>query len=287
MKLAKYIRQLIVTKIVNTRILAILVIQLFILRIYTKPVLAFSHSVQYRVSPWIFPFVISNIYFAFLFLLEIVYYFSNVPFMHYSNMYQVIRVGRKKWVIGQIVAIVIQSIFIMGINYFFSILCIGIYCEWTTGWGKLLHTAALTNASDYYEFLFDVSYDTMQKFSAIKLSVYTFLIGSLVICFIGIFMFMISLIINKTVAVVGAGIMVTGIYLVENVHPMLSQKLSMFIPTSWIRCANIGIKVHDSYVLPSMKYIICSLIVSIVTMCIVLVYRIRKIEFEWTREDEF
>lgn len=286
MKLARYIKQLIIMKILNTRTLSLLIVQAFIMYIYCKPVLNFSRSVQYNVSPWVFPFIISNIYFAFLFLLETVYYFSNVPFMQYVNMYQVIRVGRKKWAIGQIAAIGFQSVFVIGMNFLFSILCLCKNCEWNIEWGKLLHTAALTNASQQYEFLFEVSYDSMQQFSAIELSLYTFLIGSLVVCFIGIFMFMLSLVFNKVTAIVGAVIMVTAIYLVENVHPMLAQKISMFIPTSWIRSANIGVKIHDSYVLPSLQYIVLTLIISIVIMCIVIIWRARDIEFEWTKEDE-
>ncbi len=286
MEFINYIRLLLAMKIRNTRTYALLVLQCFILYLYMKPVVGFSRSVQYPVSPWSFPFIISNIYFAFLFLLEVIYYFSNVPFMQYVNMYQVIRVGRKRWALGQMLVIFLQSVFLIAVNYLFSILWLGRNCEWTAQWGKALHTAALTNAASHYEFLFGISYDTMQKFTPLGLTAFTFLVGSLVICFLGLFMFLLSLVWNRMAAVAGAVILATGIYIVENVHPLLSRKVAMFVPTSWIRVGNIGVKLYDGYVLPSMQYILIVLLGSIAVMGAIILWRVQKIEFEWTNEDE-
>ncbi|HBA70494.1 MAG TPA: hypothetical protein DCZ40_14230 [Lachnospiraceae bacterium] len=285
MEVLRYIKQLTVIKIMNARTYALFMIQGFILYIYLKPVINFSQTVQHKVSVWVFPFLLSNIYFAFLFLLEIIYYFSNVPFMQYSNMYQIIRTGRKTWAVGQIISIFLQSVLIMAVNFLFCIILLGRNCEWGTGWGKVLHTAALTNAAQYYEFLFEIPYDAMQNFTAIELSICTFLIGSLVVFWMGIFMFMLSIVFNRMIAIIGSVSMAAGIYLVESVHPMLSQKVSMFIPTSWLRVAYVGIKEHDSFVLPSVPYIFIVLIMSIIIMCRIILRRVHGIEFEWSKED--
>lgn len=200
--------------------------------------------------------------------------------MQYTNMYHIIRIG-KKMGDGTYIVHFLQSILIMGVNFLFSIIWLGKNCERGIGWGKALHTLALTNAAQHYGFLFGVSYDSMQQYSAATLFIYTILIGALVVAFFGIFMFMLSIVWNRMASIVGAGILTAGIYLVENTHPMLSQKISMFFPTSWFRTASIDAKVHGSYVLPPVNYIFATLVVSIAFMCAIIIWRIGRIEFEW------
>ena len=98
-------------------------------------------------------------------MLGVVYMFSDVPFMQHYYMYQIVRIGRKRWAIGQIVSIIFQSLFLMFFHLSVSILWIIRHCEWKLEWGKLLHTVALTNASAHYGFLFEVPYSAIQKYS--------------------------------------------------------------------------------------------------------------------------
>lgn len=286
METVRYIRQLMIMKTMSVRTYSLLLIQGFVMYVYVKPAVRFSQAVMYPLSPWGFPFILSNIYFLFLFLLEIIYYFSNVPFMQYANMYQIIRIGRKKWAAGHMVSIFFQSFLIMAVNFGFSVLWMGKNCQWGTEWGKALHTLALTNAQQYYGLLFHISYDSLQQYSPMELLGYTMLIGTLTISFLGLFMFMFSIVWSRTAAVVGAVVMTAGIYLVENIHPLLSQKAAMFFPACWLRTANIGVKVHGSSLMPPMSYILAALVIGLALMCGIIIWRVGKIEFQWQKEDE-
>ena len=253
------LRQILYAKIFHIRTLTLFLLQSGFLYFYIKPLLKYAADVSYPPSPWVFPFIISNLYCLFLFMLEIVFYFSDVPFMQYPNMYQVIRAGRVRWAVSQILAIMIQSFFIMLFNIIMSIIFLGRYCEFTLEWGKLLHTVALANISEAYHFLFAVPYNTLQNFSPVELMALTFIIGGLVITVM--------------------------IYFVENIHPLLTKKIAMFVPVDWMRVANVGIKQHDSFVLPSLQYILMFLTIGIAVLFVVIVWKIKRVEFQWVKED--
>ena len=141
--------------------------------------------------------------------------FSDVPFMQNKNMYQVIRTGRMRWAAGQISVIFAQAFLLMAVNALFPMLLLAGSCEYTLEWGKLYHTLALTGGSEAYRLLFAFSYEAMQRFSPLELLGLTVLIGTLVIAFVGLLMFAVSLYINRSVAVTLAFLMVVMIYLVD------------------------------------------------------------------------
>lgn len=285
MRQIKYLMQVLHMKLFHTRTYVLMVLQAYIMYIYMKPVVGYSKAVQYKAAPWSFPFIISNIYFLFLFMLGILYYFSDVPFMQYPNMYRVIRTGRRRWALGQIGAVMLQSFLIMVYNFLISVLCLKGCCEFNLEWGKLLHTAALTNAADGYGFLFSVTYDTLNNYSPVRLTILTIVIGSLVVCFMGLLMFAVSLLFNRELAITVSAVMVVMIYLVENVHPLSAKRMSMFIPVDWMRTANIGVKVHDSYIMPSVGYIFAALVTGILVLCCLILWKINDVEFQWNKED--
>lgn len=170
-------------------------------------------------------------------------------------------------------------------NFGVSVLCLRGRWEFDLGWGKLLHTAALTNAVDYYGFCFSVPYNAMRRFSPLALLVITLAMGSLVLCFLGLLMFAISLFAGRTTAVVTATAMVVMIYFIENIHPLLAQVMARFVPVCWMRTANIGEMVHGSFVLPSMSYMFCVLTVGILVLGMVIMWKMKTVEFQWNKED--
>lgn len=200
-------------------------------------------------------------------------------------MYQVIRTGRMRWAAGQIGAIFAQAFLLMAANVVFSMLLLTGSCEYTLGWGKLYHTLALTGGSESYRFLFFFSYETMQLFTPLELLGLTVLLGTLVIAFIGLFMFVVSLYISRSVAVTAAFLMVTMIYLVENIHPLLKRWMAMFAPVNWMRVTHIGIKLHDSFLQPSVPYMLAVLTAGILTCASFICLKIKKTEFQWYKEE--
>lgn len=281
----KFAKQEFIARICSAKTLVLLFLQAYVIHIYLKPVIRYGEDVNYPPSPWCFPFLFSNIYYLFLFILGMIYFFSNVPFMQYRNMYQVIRTGRKTWAAGEILSIIFQSVFLMFFQFLVSILCLLGHCRWESGWGKLYHTLALTNAGEYYGFLFYFPYEAMQKWSPAELTLLTLFMGTLVLAFLGILMYTASLFINRTLAVTLGGLMAVLVFVVENVHPLLRAKTAMFSPACYLMTALFDTKIHDSPALPPLSYMITFLVTGILVMAIFILWNIRKVEFEWSKED--
>ena len=280
-----YLKQAVFSKFLNMRIYTLLVVQAFLIYLFMRPIIIFSITAGYKITPWTFPFLVSDIHFLFLFMLGIVYYFSDVPYMQYQNMYQLIRVGRQRWAIGQIGAIIIQSFIIVTFDFAISILILKNNCEFNLEWGKVLHTLALTNASSYYHFEFQILYDTMIIYSPIELIGLTIIIGGVVISFLGLTMFAMSLLVHRIAAIIVAGIMIVMPFFVDNIYPLAAKSLAMFSPVEWMRVANIGVKEHYNYILPSLKYILMVLPIGIIILSIIIIWKIGNVEFQWNKED--
>ena len=62
-----------------------------------------------RLSPWIFPFLYGSYYSKLLFFFPLVLIFSNAPFMDRNQLYVVIRSGRYRWCLGQMLYIILAS----------------------------------------------------------------------------------------------------------------------------------------------------------------------------------
>lgn len=285
MQNVKYVKQVLYKKAFDVRTYALLILQGYVMYLYMKPVVKFSQAVGHKAAPWVFPFILSNLYFVFLFLLGIIYFFSDVPFMQYHNMYQIIRTGRRKWAAGHIAAIMVQSFLIMLFHFLMSVVCLGRYCDYSLDWGKVLHTAALTNAAEQYEFFFSIPYAAMQNFSAVSLNALTLAIGSLVICFFGLLMFAASLFINRTFAIALSAAMAVMVYFVENVHVLDTQRMSMFVPATWLRTANIGLKQFGAHKMPPIPYMFAVLAVGIAVLCALILWKVGRVEFQWNKED--
>ena len=130
----------------SSRLLLFVLLQLVIMHFYIKNILSFSEAVNYPVSIWIFPFLFQNVYVQFIYGISVVYFFSTVPFFQYSQLYTVIRQGRKRWLIGKSLRILLSSFFLVFIDFLISVIILLPKIEITNDWGKVLYSLAMTNA---------------------------------------------------------------------------------------------------------------------------------------------
>ena len=133
--------------------------------------------------------------------------------------------------------------------------------------------------------LFAFSYETMQMFTPFELIALTVVIGTLEIGFMGLFMFAVSIYIGRSAAVTAAFVMALMIYLVENIHPLLREKMAMFVPVNWMRVTQIGVKLHDSFIQPPVFYMLMALVAGIAVCAVLILIKIRKMEFQWYKEE--
>lgn len=220
-----------------------------------------------------------------LFWFEIIYIHSDVPFMQHINMYQVIRTGRKRWALGQLGGIFIRSAAMTLFVVACTILSIFSKIEWTNDWGKLLHTASMTYALSEYKSPVIIYYEIFSEFTPLQAMGILLLLCSLISTFLGVLMFAVSIYLNKICAVACSMALAIALFPVINLHPSIRQKLAFFIPTVWVEIARIATPDHGYFWLPPVSYMLAFLITGIFVMTILILLRVKNIEFNWENED--
>ena len=132
-------------RFISSRLVVFIIMEWIILDHYISGIRTFSAYVNYPSSPWLLPFLTSDLYFMFLYGVAIIYFYSEVPFTERSEMYVVARCGRKKWVKNKLFYIWQSAIFLVLLLFF---ICIGLLLpniELSGDWGKLIYTLASTD----------------------------------------------------------------------------------------------------------------------------------------------
>lgn len=272
------------TKILSMKTLILLLLLGIIYHIFLSPVKSFSQSVNYPVSPWIFPFLISDVYFVIFFMSAVVYFFSDVPFMEEWTMYQVIRTGRVKWACGQIGSIIFSSFaFILT-----AILETGLILlpdiTLSEGWGKVLYTLSMTNAAGEYRIPFSVSYDIISKYEPVQAVGISILMGGLAIMFIGLLMFSLSLYVSRLWANIIAMLFVILPIVIENIGDIVPW-LIYCSPISWMRLSEINAQSGKGWQTPTILTGSTILTIACIILSATIIWKIHRVDFKLLKED--
>lgn len=274
--------RLFVNRTVSIRMFTLLLLLGFVYHIFLTPLNSFVKSVNHPICPFIFPFLLSDIYFLVLFMAAVVYYFSDAPFMKNWTMYQVIRTGRVRWAFGQIETILISS-------FTFVILAIGMTgilllpnVTLSEGWGKVLYTLSMTGASGDFNIPFSIPYEIISRYTVLEGLGVTILVGGMVIAFIGLLMFCISLIGSRLLANVVAMVFVIMPMIQLNIG-MAVPELDYVSPVSWMNLSKIDITGTGSG-LP-LSYCVTTLGIMSILLSIAIIWKIRTVDFQMVKED--
>lgn len=222
------------------RVGAFFIIWLFYLYIIMSPIRDVSVKMNYPATPWGILFAFSGLYFNLVFIAGAIYLYARVPFMERWQMYQVIRLGRQKWI-----GIQIFKIFAASFLYTAAVLASGVlimmpHLEWKADWGKLYHTLALTNVQDEIDLSFFVSYKLINEYEPVELMLVSALVFFLVVSFIGLIMFLISLCLSRAASVITATSLAIAEIAVENAGRRMQRIMVHIIPTEWIKISKAG-----------------------------------------------
>ena len=245
----------------------------------------FIEATNYPVSPYIYPIMVVNIKFRTIISFCCVYLFSDVPFLQYSKMYSLIRMGRFKWALAQLLSIC-ETAFLFCIYMCIVpvILCIP-NIELTKEWGKIIHTLSLTNVSGLYSIDIYVPYEVLVRIKPMEAMLLSVGLSTLLISFFGIFMFAISLIFKRNIAVVAASVVVVWSVAVYNMYLIPKGIFSNYAPVLWLDISQIGQLFYGIKRFPDLKYILFSFLVMISVSALAVVWAIRSRDLEWVKED--
>lgn len=285
MKLTKYIWKTSILKVTNIKSITFGLIMIVLGRSHALSMKTLSDSLNYPVSWCVMPFIMTSVMFLIMFWIGIVYIHSDIPFMQHINMYQLIRTGRVRWGIGQILGIFFRSLAAVLFSLIATIIPLFPNIEWTNEWGRLLRTAAMTGVLGNYEYRYKIYYEIFDEFTPGEFILLFVLICSLTATLLGELMFLISLYLNRVIAVAAAMAMSALLFVVLNIHPKLSMYLAYFIPTVWAEVVRIVTPRLGYYWLPPISYMFTFLITVILAISILILYRLKHIEFNWENDD--
>lgn len=266
----------------NKKNIILIVLIFFLTVIYIMPLRTFGNQANYhKISPYIYPYLLTDISYLVALMAGVVYYFSDLPFVSGWNNYYVLRVGRKKWISKQIIYIVISSVIMTVINILLPFVILLPYTEVGSGWGKVLTTLAKTDAGQQCGLFWKISFQYMSNNTPVQAMIASFIMSVLCMIFVGTFILAVSLITCKTIGIIGISVMIMYVPITVSVGELFQRDVSRLSPISWIRVANYGITNYGYEVFPAYVYTLCGYFALIVGLIGLIYWKVGNIDLKF------
>ncbi len=259
------------------RIWLIGIVVLLMTHSYISDINKIADILQVSQTPWNFPFLYSQFYMKLLFTLPLLFLFCDAPFMDANQLFVIIRAGRTKWCLGQLLYIILASAVYYLYLMILTIILPLFRIEWNMEWGALLHTIARTDiASDVGARFTLVSSDVLTYFTPIQAMWFTFIVSWAGGILLGIIIYFCNVLMKNSMAgsIVGATMILLSAFL-ANDYWAGTKWLS---PFSWNTLNMIdiaGLTRNPPFAYCMTVYCCSSIFLSI---CILLLNRTMRIE---------
>lgn len=174
----------------------------------------------------ILPFLQNNSYFQKMMLSAVVCFYSNAPFMDRHALYQVHRIGKRRWGLFNHIYLLVSSAALSILLFVLSVLLSGGFVTFTDEWGSLYQTFA--NGA-YATPGISVSSSILQKYHPFQLLAMILAIDMLAFSVIGMFVYTLSLFVSREAACFLA-LVAVFITTLDEWFPIY-----LFSPLSWLK----------------------------------------------------
>lgn len=281
LKILFYSLELTKHKLLSSRFRSLCLIYAGFVWVNMSSIRSFIEATNCPVSIYIYPIMLIHIKFRTIISFCCVYLFSDVPFLQYSKMYSLIRMGRIKWALAQILSIFETAfLFCLYMCIVPVVLCIP-NVEFTGEWGKIIHTLSLTNMSQVYAINIYVPYEVLVRLKPMEAMFLAVGLSTLLISFFGVFMFAVSLVFKRNIAIVAASVVIGWAVAVYNIYKLLFP----YAPVLWLDISQIGQLFYGMKRFPDLRYILLSFLLMISVSALAAMWAIRSRDLEWVNED--
>ena len=281
LKILFYSLELTKHKLLSSRFRSLCLIYAGFVWVNMSSIRSFIEATNCPVSIYIYPIMLIHIKFRTIISFCCVYLFSDVPFLQYSKMYSLIRMGRIKWALAQILSIFETAfLFCLYMCIVPVVLCIP-NVEFTGEWGKIIHTLSLTNMSQVYAINIYVPYEVLVRLKPMEAMFLAVGLSTLLISFFGVFMFALSLVFKRNIAIVAASVVIGWSFAVYNIYKLLFP----YAPVLWLDISQIGQLFYGMKRFPDLRYILLSFLLMISVSALAAMWAIRSRDLEWVNED--
>lgn len=243
-------------------------------------------GLDYPASPWFILSVMTNDFMCAAVGLGAVYLFSGAPYLNRNGMYQMIRVGKRRWAAAQLGSILVSSfsftlsLFLMGLLHQLPRI------DWTVSWGKMLHTLSLTNAAQEFDVTFGLSYSFLQQIDGWQAALLAFGLDSLVFTLLGFLLFGIGLCFGRTVALTCVGFLAVLPFSSQAFNIYNLYWLHMISPVSWLQTGLFFTKNYIYAAMPPVTVVFGLSLVYIVAAIGIASLGVHRNQFKWNGETE-
>ena len=281
LKILFYSFELTKHKLLSSRFRSLCLIYAGFVWVNMSSIRSFIEATNCPVSIYIYPIMLIHIKFRTIISFCCVYLFSDVPFLQYSKMYSLIRMGRIKWALAQILSIFETAfLFCLYMCIVPVVLCVP-NVEFTGEWGKIIHTLSLTNMSQVYAINIYVPYEVLVRLKPMEAMFLAVGLSTLLISFFGVFMFAVSLVFKRNIAIVAASVVIGWSVAVYNIYKLLFP----YAPVLWLDISQIGQLFYGMKRFPDLRYILLSFLLMISVSALAAMWAIRSRDLEWVKED--
>ncbi len=227
------------------RIWVIGIMAIIMTQVYIDDMEKITSGLGTEMPVWIFPFVFSQFHMKLIYTLPVIMLFCNAPFIDGNQTFVCMRSGRIRWLLGQIMYVIIASgiyyLFLFLISFFGALAAGG---EVTAEWGKTL--SVIANSSVAWDFgspFITVSTKTIIYFSPFSASWFTFLLSWLCASMIGLILFFCNIVTGTKFPgiAVASVIMVLSAFIENGANYALQNLLMPFSPISWTSLNNVDV----------------------------------------------
>lgn len=258
---------------VNPRIYILLIGMTVYIYSRLAPINDFCATFGYHITPYVFPFLMSEQFSVMLVMLGVVLLFCDAPFIENEQPYIIIRSGRKAWLFSQLLYIVLASAVYFIVVIFISIIVLLPNLELGLGWGKVIGTFAQTNIAPNHGISLNFDFYIMHAYSPVQALASSFLLSWLMATLLGTLMFTLNLCISRASGAIAASLLILLQMAVRS-----EIVLYQFSPISWVSLSQIDLKGTTAF--PAYPYILAVSGVSIIALAVISTISIKKRDIE-------
>lgn len=255
---------------INPRIYLIFTIMILYLYSKISPVNTFCMGNKYKITPYIFSFLMSDPNSVLIIMLGIVLLFCDAPFIEIDQPYMIMRSGRTLWVLGQIAYIVIASIVYFFIVVLFTMLILLPNLEFSIEWGKVIGTFAQTDVVYQHGITIPFDFSIYNVYTPLRAMFFSFLNCWLVSVFLGTSMFVLNLNSSRSAGTIGAALLVLWQMVVTKTWTGFTR----FSPVTWVSLSKID--TNGSTLYPTGEMIYIAILTIIAVLILLSVYSMKK-----------
>ena len=193
------------------------------------------------ISMWIFPFIYVSRYMKLVYTLPVVLMFCNAPFIDKNQTFIMMRTSRVKWLLGQVLYIIIASAVYYLFLFLLSVLSTVFIADFSLDWGKTFYTLANGGVKLPEGVVkVEISKIIVEYFTPIQACFFTFLLSWLAGIMLGMMIFFFNLVTqNRFIGIVISFGFVVWAFMVKDTFGL--GRYRKFSPISWNTLDNLDV----------------------------------------------